>query len=714
MSKSNFRSYIKPGTIFVALVFLLNIVLFTNVQISLAGSNDFPDLSIQETVYAQQSVIDAVYEGEPQTFTLSGTILGTTESDIVEIMLSTVNGEVVVTQTLAKEQSEYTISGVPAGEYKLCVHVNGATSAIEFVRVDGHMTVPDIELVPVRGTLAGLSEGVSAFVYFVPENKNGMVMPLTVLSNGNETEFVHILSPGNYHMIVKAEGYEDFVSPDTITVNEDEMVLDPVEMVIELKLLTSTLPTGSENKAYFVELQATGGKEPFTWSISNGSLPRNLTLDNSSGVISGTPYSRGDYTFEVTVTDSYGHTDSRNFNISVARRSSGGDSSSNISSSGSSSTGTDTTFSDPELQEVINNAEETVTLVAPAGITSLTITWEQYNLLMESGKDIVILIQGVQIVLDPTVINLPDDARLNFKVEEITEDTAANLVSDTDYQLIGKIFDISIEVSNADPQGEYPQKQSVRLSLPVESAFWLDNSHYRFDVFYYNEELSQWEPMQAVHDPNNQVLTFDTPHLSKYAVLQRPVKEFLDINGHWGQEDIEKMAAQGIVGGYDDQSFKPDKNITRAEFTAFLTRLMGIDGNVNIKFTDVAEKDWHYKSIGNAYKAQIVGGYEDGSFKPNQYITREQVAAVISNALDYAGINPEGNDVAWETFSDARSISPWAKQSVAMASEMGIVRGVPSNDGRFIFAPAKYATRAEAAVMLNRLTDIYESAKLNF
>jgi len=713
VGKSSFRSDIKPGSIFMALVFFFNIVFFTSVQTSLAVSNDISDLSVKETVYTQQSVNDAVYEGEPQTFTLSGTILGTTKSDTVEIILSAVNGEAMVTQTLPKEQSEYSISGVPAGGYNLCVHVNGATSVIEFVQVDGHMTVPNIELVTVRGIIGGLPEGVSASVYFVPENKNHMVLPLTVVSDENETEFVHKLLPGNYHIIVKAEGYEDYVFPDTITVEEDETVLDPVEMVLELKVLTTSLPSGTENRVYSAELQATGGKEPLAWSITGGTLPDGLALDNSSGVISGTIFVRGDYAFEVTVTDYYGHTDSKNLNISVARRSSSGSSSSNSSSSGSISKGTNTTFSDRELQEVVDNAKETLTLVVPAGNASFTITAEQYNLLMESGKNIGILIQGVKIVLDPTDIDLPDDALLIFQIQEMDKDTTAELINTTNYQLIGKVFDITVEISNSDLQGEFPLSQSVRLSFPVDSIFWSDNSHYRFDVFCYNEELLQWEPMRAVHDLNDQLLTFRTPHLSKYAVLQRPVKEFLDINGHWGREDIEKMATRGIVGGYDDQSFRPNKNITRAEFTTFLSRLMGLDEKVSIEFTDVAEEDWYYNSIGNAYKAQIVGGYKDGSFKPNQYITREQMAAMISNALEYANISLEEKIMKWEVFSDARSISLWARHSVAMSSNMGIVRGVLS-DGKVIFAPAKYATRAEAAAMLTRLIDITENAKLNF
>lgn len=731
MYKRGFRSYMRSGSIIMTLLLLLNIFSFTSAQTALAedidqtppteqsdgsteaGLANTSDPSVQEAVYQEENVD----EEEVETYTVSGAVYGISEEDTVKIMLFKGTGETVVSQDLEIGQTEFSISDVPAGEYTLCVLINGATAMMKPVQVAGDMTVEDIHMVRVTGSILGLPEGVTASVYLKPENKDVKVMPLKLISNGDITEFTHKVVPGFYRMTVKAEGYEDNTVPDVIEVGDDDVVLDPVEMVIKLEILTTSLLAGTEGKAYSTELQATGGKEPLTWAITGGTLPEGLTLGTETGIISGTPANSGDYSFEVTVTDFLGHTYSQTLNLSIARRSSGGSSGGSSSSSETNTVEnnvsvTNTTFTDQELKEAINLAQGTVTLVAPAGQESLTITGEQYKQLIEAGKEIVISIQDVKVVLNPAAIDLSENARLVFKVEELAEDKAGELISQTDYQLLGKVFEINMEIVSDEDTEKNPLKQSVRVSLPVKSDLWLDDTHYRLDVFYYNESESKWEPMQANHNANGQALTFSTPHFSKYAVLSKPELNFSDITGHWGQKDIERMAARGIVGGYQDHSFRPDANITRAEFASLLSRLLGLNEKAAISFDDVAEKDWYYESIAKAYQVGIVRGYNDGSFKPNQYVTREQMAAMISNALENEGISIGQNDASLGMFTDAGSISPWARQSVATASALGIVKGIFSEQ-KVKFAPGKQATRAEATVMLARLLDITEKAKNN-
>nr|WP_315990150.1 S-layer homology domain-containing protein [Desulforamulus aquiferis] len=678
------------------------------------------DPSIEEGTYmetVEETLTEVIEEEEIATYSVIGYIYGITEEDSVKVMLNKGTGEMVVSQDFEIGQVDFSFSNVPAGEYTLCVLINGATAVMKPIKVEDDIRVEDIHVARVFGTIIGLPEGVIASVFLKPENKDIKVMPLRVISNGDITEFTYKVMPGFYHMTIKANDFEDYIAPDVIEVGEGGVILEPIEMVFKLEILTTSLPNGAEGTTYSTELNATGGKVPLSWAITWGTLPEGLTLDTMTGVISGIPAISGDYSFIVTVTDTLGHTYSQTLNLSISSRSTGGSSGGGSGSSGINTGETNastinTTFTDQQIKEAINLSQGTVTLFAPSGKYSLNITGEQYKLLVDSGKDMVVSMQDVNITLNPGSINLLEGDSLEFRVEGLSDVTAKELVSQSNYQLIGSIFEITVEIKSDEITQKNPLNQSVRVSLPVKSDIWLGESHNWLDVFFYNESDSNWESMQAIHNIDSQELIFITPHFSKYAVLKKPERKFTDVKGHWGEKDIELMAARGIISGYNDDSFRPNANITRAELAILLSRLLGLNEKAINTFNDVSEKDWYYESIAKAFHAGIVSGYDGGYFKPNQYVNREQMAAMISNTIENMGISLGQNDASMELFFDAGSISLWARQSVATTSAMGIVKGIISEE-KIKFEPNKNATRAEATVMLARLLDIAEKAKHN-
>ena len=119
-----------------------------------------------------------------------------------------------------------------------------------------------------------------------------------------------------------------------------------------------------------------------------------------------------------------------------------------------------------------------------------------------------------------------------------------------------------------------------------------------------------------------------------------------------------------------------------------------------IHFKDVQPGAWYYGTVEGAYAAGLINGYEDGTFRPEQEITREEMAALIVRALKYAGqeVIVDDVDAILARFEDASKISPWAKEEAAQAVASGIIIG---RDG--LFAPKDNATRAEAVVMLKRM-----------
>lgn len=182
---------------------------------------------------------------------------------------------------------------------------------------------------------------------------------------------------------------------------------------------------------------------------------------------------------------------------------------------------------------------------------------------------------------------------------------------------------------------------------------------------------------------------------------------FEDTANHWAKNDIAELAGKMIVdpaSASKSYKFEPDKKITRAEFATFLAKGLGLPLDVTSasRFPDVAASSTTGLYIGAAAKAGIINGYPDGTFKPNNYITREQMALMMVRAMEYAGYNTSANGASTQTltrFKDGAKIQ--AKDTVAIAVKEGIIQGVSAN----LFQPGGNATRAQAAVMLKRVLD---------
>ncbi|MFD0678220.1 MULTISPECIES: S-layer homology domain-containing protein [unclassified Paenibacillus] len=180
-------------------------------------------------------------------------------------------------------------------------------------------------------------------------------------------------------------------------------------------------------------------------------------------------------------------------------------------------------------------------------------------------------------------------------------------------------------------------------------------------------------------------------------------KSFGDSKGHWAQGYIELLANKLVIDGVTDDTFQPERDITRAEFAALVVRALGLDQSVgSSSFGDVTSSDWFSGVVGAAVNAKIIDGYEDNTFRPNQAIKREELAAMVVRALSYAGAKPEVSSSQQSEllakFTDANQIV-WAQNELAVAIEAGIVDGITDST----ISPNTQATRAQSATMLKRL-----------
>ena len=169
-----------------------------------------------------------------------------------------------------------------------------------------------------------------------------------------------------------------------------------------------------------------------------------------------------------------------------------------------------------------------------------------------------------------------------------------------------------------------------------------------------------------------------------------------DIGGHWAQATIAKWQDAGRIGGYEDGTFKPDRTITRAEFVRLLNSATSTSftSNASVNFSDVKESDWFYADVAKAVGAKITSGFEDGTFRPGETVTRMQAAVFICNAKGLAA-----NEAGANLLTDASEIPAWAKGAVGAVISAGYMSGYP--DGSF--GGSKGMTRAEAVSTLDRV-----------
>lgn len=166
-----------------------------------------------------------------------------------------------------------------------------------------------------------------------------------------------------------------------------------------------------------------------------------------------------------------------------------------------------------------------------------------------------------------------------------------------------------------------------------------------------------------------------------------------DISSHWAKAYVEDWIDQGLVNGYPDGTFKPDNKITRAEFMVLVNGAFGYTAESDKLYSDVSADDWYADAVAIATNAGYIGGYPDGTVKPNNPISRQEVAVVIMKVN-----NLTENVGATEKFADAAGIPAWSKGAIGAAVYAGIVSGYP--DGTFKAADS--ITRAEAVVALSR------------
>jgi hypothetical protein len=190
---------------------------------------------------------------------------------------------------------------------------------------------------------------------------------------------------------------------------------------------------------------------------------------------------------------------------------------------------------------------------------------------------------------------------------------------------------------------------------------------------------------------------------STYSLVWHPL-EFRDMADHWAKAVVNDLGSRMVLSGVGKNSFNPDADITRAEFSSMLVKGLGLAPERGAtELSDVSESAWYNGSVRTAYSYGLIKGFDDGSFRPSKKITREEAMVMIARAMEITGLQAKGGSKSPEkqlnSITDMESASEWAKASIAECLKAGVVSG----KGNGLLEPKASVTRAEVAVMIGQL-----------
>lgn len=122
----------------------------------------------------------------------------------------------------------------------------------------------------------------------------------------------------------------------------------------------------------------------------------------------------------------------------------------------------------------------------------------------------------------------------------------------------------------------------------------------------------------------------------RYDAVMADMGPYPDIIGHWAQKEVAYLAEQKIVSGFSDGNFYPNHKVTRSQLAVMLVRAKGLPlGDKNAGFGDVPTSYWAVKEITAAKKAGIISGYADNTFLPEKQVSRQEISAMIARAFEF-------------------------------------------------------------------------------
>ncbi|WP_186333837.1 S-layer homology domain-containing protein [Paenibacillus xylanexedens] len=353
-------------------------------------------------------------------------------------------------------------------------------------------------------------------------------------------------------------------------------------------------------------------------------------------------------------------------------------------------------LSQSKAQSIIDQLKQTGSSTAVILIPDVKDEVTQWDLTLSSGSSALLAEQGVNLVIsNPNVrITIPanslkdrtDDIyfrlvpvkkeaeRADIQTRAQSNESIIQFAGTKDIQILGRPMTIETNL----------QSRPVTLVLPIIANQLAGVNSEELGVYIEHSDGTKelvHGKLVTLNSDNQQGVEIEVDHFSTFSIVK--VKDWTD----------NTLKAQPYIQGYADDSFRPERSVTRAEMATLITRVLGTSTTEgNHTFKDVKPTHWAELAIAAAAQSGYVKGYTDGSFKPDQAMTRAELASVLQHLLNTEQTADEAN-----TFNDVND--HWAQQAIARLNAAGVVTGY--EDGTF--RPSQPVTRAEAVTMLNKL-----------
>lgn len=171
---------------------------------------------------------------------------------------------------------------------------------------------------------------------------------------------------------------------------------------------------------------------------------------------------------------------------------------------------------------------------------------------------------------------------------------------------------------------------------------------------------------------------------------------YSDISGHWAESSIERWSKEKIVEGYNDGTFRPDEYITRSEFVTIIMRIFEPEKVADIKsYKDISKDAWYYDALARAVGMEALQGDPDITMRPEAYITRQEAVVILNRII---GLKASKN-ASLDKFSDKKEVASWAEAAMLAFEERGFIIGYEDGTVR----PTRNITRAETVKLLDKV-----------
>ncbi|WP_405116035.1 S8 family serine peptidase [Paenibacillus sp. FSL K6-1217] len=369
---------------------------------------------------------------------------------------------------------------------------------------------------------------------------------------------------------------------------------------------------------------------------------------------------------------------------------------------------TTVTVSDSDLKAALAKAAaaKTAVVISVSSIADktaeLSLTAEQLKLLAgaQAGSSVIVNIAGSAVSLPVSLLAAyPAGQSLKLVIKQ-EPDAASKLIAGTPgAKVIGT--PVSYEASWTTATG------STYLNVPtnvfIKRTFTVPGKIESKTAGVLFEKDGLVTPVASVFTPQadgTTLVTVSRPGFSVYAAVSKPAAAFTDIANSKSAVAIQTLADKLIIQGTSATTFAPQSNLTRAEFTALLTRALGLRTDASVTFSDVKSTDWYAKDVAAASKAGLILGIGNGKFAPTQKVTRQELAVILDRAVKLTGTELKAvANPSFTTYSDSAKVAPYAKDSLQALTKAGIF----ASESGIAFNPTAPATRETAAAALYEL-----------